>query len=57
MDSKTHTRFPFTDMINIHEYFEVEHWAKEFDLRPEELINIIAKAGTSADAVKKYLKN
>jgi hypothetical protein len=43
------------DKINIHEYFEVEHWTKALGINREELAKAVAVAGNSADAVKKYL--
>lgn len=44
------------DRININEYYEVEYWSKQFDLKPEALKALIKEAGTdSAEALRAYL--
>ncbi len=43
--------------INIHENYEVEYWATQFDINPEVLKEAVAKAGTSPEAVRKFLEN
>lgn len=44
------------DKINIHEYYEVEYWSKQFDLHPSMLISIVKNSGiTSASALRNYL--
>lgn len=44
------------DRINIHENYEVEYWARTFEVSTEVLKKAVAEAGTSADAVRKYIK-
>lgn len=44
------------DRINIHEYYEVEYWSKQFDLHPSILTSIVNNSGiTSAKALREYL--
>ncbi len=43
--------------VNIHEDHEVKYWTKEFGVSKEELKMAVMEVGTSAEAVKKYLKN
>jgi len=44
------------DRININEYYEVEYWSKQFDLKPEVLKTLIKEAGTdSVKALRAYL--
>lgn len=42
-------------MINIHENYEVEHWATLLNVSPNRLREIIEKAGTNVAQVKAYL--
>mgnify|MGYP001554815115 CR=1 FL=1 len=42
--------------INIHENYEVEYWAKQLNIRPSTLREIVVKAGPSLNAIRKYLK-
>ncbi|TDQ10030.1 DUF3606 domain-containing protein [Pedobacter metabolipauper] len=46
---------PEHTMVDVTEYYEVEYWAKKFEVSPERLRAAVESAGTSADAVKKYL--
>ena len=41
--------------INMAEPWEVDYWTKELGVSREELRKLIAKVGTSADAVRKEL--
>ena len=44
------------DRINIHEYYEVEYWSKQFGLHPSVFKKLIEDSGiTSAKALKDYL--
>ena len=43
--------------INVNEKHEVEYWTKALGIPKEKLIAIVEKVGTSAEAVKKALKN
>ncbi|MDB4902193.1 MAG: hypothetical protein JWQ63_1474 [Mucilaginibacter sp.] len=56
MDNKRNVGSPDRDRINIHENYEVEYWTKEFGIDREELKKAVDAAGTSAEAVRKYLK-
>lgn len=45
-----------SDRVNINEYYEVEYWSKQFDLRPEVFKALIKEAGTdSIKALRAYL--
>lgn len=44
------------DQINFHENYEVEYWAKQLNIRPSTLREVIAKTGPSVNSIKKYLK-
>lgn len=46
-----------SDCINVKENYEVEYWAKRFNISPQRLREIIAITGTSVQAVEQYLKN
>jgi len=41
--------------INMAEPWEVDYWTKELGVSREELRKLVAKVGTSADAVRKEL--
>ncbi|NNU34353.1 DUF3606 domain-containing protein [Mucilaginibacter sp. S1162] len=43
--------------MNIHENYEVEYWSKELGISPEKLREVVKEAGTTAEAVREYLKN
>lgn len=44
------------DKININEYFEVEYWSKQFELKPDVFKNLVKEAGTdSIKALREYL--
>lgn len=56
MDDKKNTGSPDSKRINIHENYEVEYWTKEFGVTAEKLKQAVAAVGTSAEAVREYLK-
>jgi hypothetical protein len=56
MDKKDNVGSPDRDRINIHENYEVEYWSKELGISPEKLRQVVEDAGTSAKAVREYLK-
>jgi hypothetical protein len=56
MDNKNKVGSPDRDRINTKENYEVEYWTKELGISAEELRKAVEKAGTSAEAVRKYLK-
>jgi len=43
--------------VNIHEEHELKYCAKEFGVSKEKIIEAVDAVGTSAEAVKKYLRN
>jgi hypothetical protein len=47
---------PDTRRINIYEEHEMNYWIKELNVSKEELRMAVMEAGTSVEAVKKYLK-
>lgn len=42
--------------INIHEPWEVTYWCSHFGCSQLQLINAVNQVGTSAEAVRKFLK-
>ncbi|MDF2434151.1 MAG: hypothetical protein JWP44_3782 [Mucilaginibacter sp.] len=56
MDNKYNVGSPDRDKINIQENYEVEYWTKKFGIDREELKKAVSAAGTSVEAVQKYLK-
>jgi len=55
MDNKTKTGSPDSKRINIEEDYEVSYWSDKFGISHDELKKAVNAAGTSAEAVKKYL--
>jgi hypothetical protein len=43
------------DNINIHEYFEIEHWTKELNVSVEVLKDAVDHVGTAIQDIRKYL--
>jgi len=43
--------------INVNENYEVEFWAKKFNVSPQRLREIIKVTGTAVDAITAYLNN
>ena len=56
MDNKNNVGSPDRDRINLKENYEVEYWTKELGIKAEQLRKAVDEVGTSADAVRKYLK-
>ncbi|EHQ30095.1 DUF3606 domain-containing protein [Mucilaginibacter paludis] len=56
MDDDSNMRSLDTERINIHEYYEVEHWTKELNTNVEALKQAVATVGTSIKDIEKYLK-
>jgi hypothetical protein len=42
--------------INIHEPYELEWWSEELRVHKGKIIEAVNQVGTSAEAVRKYLK-
>jgi hypothetical protein len=47
---------PDSRRVNIYEDHELNYWIKELNVSQEELRMAVMEVGTSAEAVKKYLK-
>jgi antitoxin component HigA of HigAB toxin-antitoxin module len=43
------------ERINIHEYYEVEHWTKELHTNVEALKRAVENVGPSIEDIKQYL--
>jgi hypothetical protein len=56
MDDKTKTGSPDSKLINVNENYEVEYWTKELGCSKEKLKEAVDAVGTSAAAVREYLK-
>jgi hypothetical protein len=57
MDNKNNIGSPDRDRINVHEDYELQSWAKKFNVTHNELKDAVKAVGTSASAVEKYLKD
>lgn len=55
MDDKSKTGKPDRQRISTDEEYEVRDWAKKFGVTPEELKAAVARVGTEAENVKRYL--
>ena len=55
-DDLSKKEFPDLRRVNIHEEHELNYWIKELGVSKEELRMAVMEVGTSAEAVKKYLK-
>lgn len=55
MDTNTSYARLNNDTINIHEYYEVEHWSKELHTTVESLRHAVEHVGTSIQDIKNYL--
>jgi hypothetical protein len=55
-DDLTKRRPQDASRVNIHEPWEVRWWCSEFGCTEQQLRNAVAQVGTSADAVRRYLK-
>ena len=42
--------------IDMHNGFEIRHWAKEFDVSAEQIIAAVKKVGPAVDDVRRELK-
>jgi hypothetical protein len=56
MDNKTKTGSPDSRRINMEEDYEVEYWTTILDVTRAKLKAAVNAVGTSAAAVRKYLK-
>jgi hypothetical protein len=55
-DNKKISGSPDNKRIDIHDPNEVRDWTKSLDCTKPQLEKAVQEVGTSADAVKKYLK-
>ena len=55
MDDKSTTGNPDRQRISTSEEYELRDWAKKFGVTPEELKAAVARVGTDAENVKRYL--
>ncbi|HVJ75272.1 MAG TPA: DUF3606 domain-containing protein [Casimicrobiaceae bacterium] len=55
MDDKSTTGNPDRQRISTSEEYELRDWAKKFGVTPEELKAAVARVGTEAENVKRYL--
>ena len=55
MDDKSKTANPDRQRISTSEEYEVRDWARKFGVTPEELRDAVARVGTEAENVKRYL--
>ena len=55
-DDPKKTGPPDSRRVNIYEEHELNYWTKEFRVSKKELKKAVMEVGTSAEAVKKYLK-
>ena len=46
----------YRDTINIHEYYEVEYWAKKFGVKPGQLKEAVEAVGPSLKDVEMELR-
>lgn len=54
-DNKDKRRPRDAARINVNEDYEVSYWTQALKITKEKLKEAVSKAGTSADAVRKYL--
>ncbi len=45
-----------SNVINVAEYYEVEHWANQFGISPERLKTAVKAVGVSVEEIANYLK-
>jgi hypothetical protein len=43
--------------INIHEEFDVRHWAKQLEVSPDALLAAVEQVGPLVEAVRRYIKD
>jgi hypothetical protein len=55
-DSKQNRGSPDNQRIDVHDADELRNWSKSLGVPAEKVKEAVAKVGTSADAVRQYLK-
>jgi hypothetical protein len=55
-DDKTKRGIADRARINVHEEYELRHWAERFHISPEKLKDAVTKVGPMANNVAKYLQ-
>jgi len=56
MDDKTKKGPADSSRINIHEDYEVDYWKSALGVTRDQLAEAVTQVGTSAEAVREYLK-
>ncbi len=54
-DNKDKRRPRDASRVNIHEDYEVSYWSRAFNTTKEKLKEAVSRAGTSSEAVRKFL--
>ena len=55
-NGESHRGSPDDQFINVHDADELRHWAHLLNMTTDRLKEVVAKAGSSADGVRKYLR-
>lgn len=55
-DDKTKTGWQDRQRINVNEDYELQGWAKKFNVTPEKLKEAVKAVGTQADDVERHLQ-
>jgi len=55
-DNRQISGSPDSQKINVNQDYEIRYWTKELHVSAETLRRAVAVAGTSVDAVKKFLR-
>lgn len=55
-DDKSKRGSPDNKRIDVHDPNELRHWSQSLGITPEELKAAVARAGTSAEKVREYLR-
>jgi hypothetical protein len=56
MNTNTQIVAPYNNIVNVAEYYQVEYWARRFEISPEKLKSAVRAVGVSAEAIANYLK-
>lgn len=55
-DDKSNRGSPDNKRIDIHDPNELRHWSQSLDVTPEQLKELVARVGTSAERVREALR-
>jgi len=56
METQSQTIVPENPMIGREDIQELDYWSNEFGVSKNELLEVVKKGGTPAEAVEKYVK-